>query len=218
MNGLFLMETVRSPREDSADHESARNPVLRSNAAARESAAPNAAPNADRFRMMVDQYFAFIWRSLRGLGVPQGAVDDSAQHVFWIASQKIETIAPGSERAFLFSTALGVAANARRARMRNREIATTETLDRYVDSSPNAEKMLQMKEERARLDEVLESMPNDLRTVFVLYALEGMTTPEISELLAIAPGTAASRLRRAREAFHQIAKRIQAACGSRFEK
>jgi RNA polymerase sigma-70 factor, ECF subfamily len=218
MNGLFLMETVQSHSEDSADHEPARRSVSRTDAVARNNDAPSTARNADRFRKMVDQNFAFIWRSLRGLGVPQGVVDDSAQHVFWIAAQKIETIAPGSERAFLFSTALGVAANARRARTRNREILATETLDRYVDSSPNAEKMLQMKEERARLDQVLESMPDDLRTVFVLYALEGMTTPEIAELLAIASGTVASRLRRAREAFHQIAKRIQASCESRFEK
>lgn len=43
---------------------------------------------------MVDAYFDFIWRSLRGLGVPAGAADDAAQHVFLIAYQKLDEIAP----------------------------------------------------------------------------------------------------------------------------
>src|SRR4051812_6204799 len=68
-----------------------------------------------RFRALVEQHFDFIWRSLRGLGVPSSAVDDAAQHVFCVASEKLGAIAAGSERAFLFKTALGVAANARRA-------------------------------------------------------------------------------------------------------
>src|SRR5438045_1837856 len=68
-----------------------------------------------RFRELVDRHFAFIWRSLRGLGVPPGSVDDAAQHVFLVLSEKLASIAPGSERAFLFSTAIGVASNARRS-------------------------------------------------------------------------------------------------------
>src|SRR3954466_14397494 len=72
-----------------------------------------------RFRELVDTHFDFIWRSLRGLGVPAHSVDDYAQQVFLIASQKLASIALGSERAFLFSTAVGVSANARRARARN---------------------------------------------------------------------------------------------------
>src|SRR4051812_23169307 len=83
----------------------------------------HADPQPVRFRELVNQHFDFIWRSLRGLGVPLHSVDDAAQHVFLIASQKLESIAFGSERAFLFSTALGVSANARRARARNREVS-----------------------------------------------------------------------------------------------
>ena len=52
-------------------------------------------------------------------------------------------------------------------------------------------------------------MPDDLRVVFVLYELEEMSTPEIAALLEIPPGTAASRLRRAREAFDRLVARIQ---------
>jgi RNA polymerase sigma-70 factor (ECF subfamily) len=162
-----------------------------------------------RVRELVDAHFALIWRVLRGLGVPAHSVDDAAQHVFWIASQKIESIAAGSERAFLFSTARLVSANAHRCRARNREVLGDEALDTQIDDHPNAEELVEMQEERAWLDGVLASMPEDLRTVFILYVLEGMTAPAISELLELALGTVASRLRRAREAFHAISNRMQ---------
>jgi RNA polymerase sigma-70 factor (ECF subfamily) len=166
--------------------------------------------SATRFRSLVDAEFAFIWRSLRGLGIPAHSVDDAAQHVFWIAAQKLDSIAAGSERAFLFSTALGVSANARRALQRSREVPDEDALGAQVDEAPDAEALLAMKEERATLDRVLDEMPDELRTVFVLFVLEGTPTPEIAGLLGLPSGTVASRLRRAREAFHEIVRRIQA--------
>ena len=41
--------------------------------------------------------------------------------------------------------------------------------------------------------------------------LEELAVPEIAELLGIPGGTVASRLRRAREAFHKAAARLRAA-------
>jgi RNA polymerase sigma-70 factor (ECF subfamily) len=165
---------------------------------------------ATRFRAMVDEHFAFVWRSLRGLGVPASSADDGAQHVFWIAAQKLHTIALGSERSFLFGTALGVAANARAARARNLEVLDENALNAGVDGAPDADQLVDMRRQRATLDRVLEGMPQDLRSVFVLFVLEGSTTGEIATLLGLPSGTVASRLRRAREAFHEIARRIQA--------
>jgi RNA polymerase sigma-70 factor (ECF subfamily) len=51
---------------------------------------------------------------------------------------------------------------------------------------------------------VLEQLPLDLRAVFVLFELEGMTSPEIAELSGVPLGTVASRLRRAREHFREL--------------
>jgi RNA polymerase sigma-70 factor (ECF subfamily) len=137
-----------------------------------------------------------------------------AQRVFLTASQKLAEIAVGRERSFLFSTAAFAAANARRAHARRREVMDDELLDAQVDPSPDGERVVEMKERRRLLDQVLAEMPDDLRTVFVLFVLEGMSSPEIAELLEIPTGTVASRLRRAREAFHTISKRLQARlCG-----
>ena len=163
----------------------------------------------ERFRALVDRHFDSIWRSLRGLGVPAASVDDAAQHVFWVTYQKLQEITEGSERAFLFRTAVGVAANERRKRARAREVADEATLLAQPDEGPSPDELHEHKEARELLQVMLERMPEDLRTAFVLFELEGLTVPEIASSLDIAQGTAASRLRRARETFHALSVRLQ---------
>jgi RNA polymerase sigma-70 factor (ECF subfamily) len=167
-------------------------------------------PSAERYRALVEAHFDFIWRSLRGLGVPAGSADDAAQHVFLIAYQKLAEIAPDRERSFLFGTALGVAANARRAGARRRELCDDGAMAAAADDAPNPEQLIEMKQARALLDDVLDAMEEDLRVVFVLFELEGVPTEEIAAMLGLAKGTVASRLRRAREDFRAIARRVQA--------
>ncbi len=165
-----------------------------------------------RLRTMVTANFDFIWRSLRGLGVPASNADDATQQVFWIASQKLDSITSGSERAFLFSTARGVAANARRATIRSREQSGQEgerALESFVDAAPNPEQAAQATQGKALLERILSDMTEDLRTVFVLFELEGLTSVEIADVLQIPVGTAASRLRRAREEFQLAVTKLQ---------
>lgn len=71
-----------------------------------------------------------------------------------------------------------------------------------------------MKQARMLLDQALDELPIELRTVFVLFELEGLTMAEIADVAALAPGTVASRLRRARAGFHAIAARLQARIGA----
>lgn len=180
----------------------------------REPVASAARPKLDdaqaaRFRAMVDGHFDFIWRALRGLGVPTGNAEDATQHVFLVASQKLALITVGSERSFLFSTARGIAANARRARARSREVLAEDALAEPIDAAPDPEQVAVQREGREVLGRLLDGLTEDLRTVFVLFELEGMTALQIAELLSLPAGTVASRLRRAREEFQASAKRFQ---------
>jgi RNA polymerase sigma-70 factor (ECF subfamily) len=163
-----------------------------------------------RLRTLVQDHFDFIWRSLRRLGVPHTDVDDCAQQVFWVAARKLALIAEGSERAFLFSTALRVASDARRSRVRRREVPQEEETRETHDTGPRPDEIADQKRARALLDEVLAQMSLDLRTVFVLFELEELTTQEIAALLDLPTGTVASRLRRAREEFQKLVRRLQA--------
>src|SRR5687767_12477047 len=88
-----------------------------------------------RLRELVDAYFEFIWRSLRRLGVPAADTDDAAQEVFLVASRRLADIVEGSERSFLFGTALKVASTQRRSAERRRE-QPDGTLEEWMDSNP----------------------------------------------------------------------------------
>jgi RNA polymerase sigma-70 factor, ECF subfamily len=167
-----------------------------------------------RFRAIVDSHFNFVWRYLRALGVPHANADDATQQVFLVAASKVDLIEEGRERSFLVGTAHGVAANARRANERRREVQGEGDLSLQIDNALDPEQQTESREALAILDRFLETLAPDLRTVFVLFELEAMTMAAISETLGIPAGTVASRLRRAREEFHDMAKRVQAGVGT----
>jgi RNA polymerase sigma-70 factor (ECF subfamily) len=154
-----------------------------------------------RVAALLRAHFRDVWRIVRRFGVPENCADDATQEVFIIASRRLADIAPGSERPFLLASAVRVAANVRRSLGARRECAEDDSLPEGVDPRPSAEALLDQKRLRQMLDAVLDQLSDDLRVAFVLYELEGMSSPEIAELLAIPVGTVASRLRRAREAF-----------------
>ena len=164
----------------------------------------------ERLKVLAVDHFQFVWRSLRRLGVAQAAVDDGAQRVFEIAARKIDNILVGCERAFLFQTALRVASAIRRHTATRCEVMDGELVDQQRDPGAGPEEVASLRECRALLDDVLDAMPLPLRTVFVLFELDELSTAEIAGLLDIPVGTVASRLRRAREVFCAQAKRVRA--------
>jgi len=161
-----------------------------------------------RLRRMIDDYFDFIWRSLRRLGVPVDSVDDSAQRVFFIAAKNLHLIAPESERSYLFGTCVRVASDTRRVLGRVREVEGQVEIESTAHPTPSPEDLLDQKRAREILDTMLEDMPMDLRTVLVLIEGEGLTGSEVASLLDIPEGTVNSRLRRAREALTRSVARL----------
>jgi RNA polymerase sigma-70 factor (ECF subfamily) len=166
--------------------------------------------SAARFRALVDQHFSFVWRSVRRLGVPEADADDAVQEVFVVAARKLSHLEIGREKAFLFSTAVRVASTGRRTRRRHPE-DPNDTLDaRAVTDEPDASELLELREARALLQEILDQMGVDQRAVFVLAELEDLPVREIAALLGVPLGTVSSRLRAARDAFAQSVKRFAA--------
>jgi RNA polymerase sigma-70 factor (ECF subfamily) len=174
--------------------------------------ASRADTSTERVRHVVDRYYDFVWRVLRFLGVPDAHVEDSAQLVFCVLARKIGDVAPGAESTFLFSTASRVASEARRA-ARRRPVASDADVDLLAMPLPSPDELLDQRRARQTLDEVLAAMPVDLRAVFVLFEIEELTIPEIAAAVGVRAGTAASRLRRAREEFQAILRRRFAARG-----
>jgi len=164
----------------------------------------------ERIRLLVDDHHDRIWRTLRRLGVPTADVDDATQQVFIVLDRKLWRVCPGSELPFLFRTAVKVASEFRRARSRRR--LDPEGLDKVETPEPsgNPEELLALRRERERLDRILDAMPPELRAVFVLFELDGLTMAEIAEATGLRPGTVASRIRRARTTFSARVRSSQA--------
>jgi RNA polymerase sigma-70 factor (ECF subfamily) len=186
---------------------------LSAHAAISKTASLGAAQAVDahaRLSVLAREHFSFIWRSLRRLGVAELLVDDAAQQVFEVAARRVSDLEPGRERAFLFKTALLVATEARRTAARARAEAGSPELELLHDPAPSPEESALSRENRLLLDRALAALGLEERTVFVLYEIEELSLHEIAELVSIPRGTVASRLRRAREAFHGAVKRLRA--------
>jgi RNA polymerase sigma-70 factor (ECF subfamily) len=158
---------------------------------------------------LVGAHFDFVWRLLCRLGVPRPDVDDAAQQVFIAATRRLAEIPEHNERTFLYGTALRVAATLRRNQRRRQRIIEPGPAD-AVSSEPTPHEELERRRALAFLDEVLHHLDDDLREVFVLCEIEELSAPEVAAIASIPVGTVASRLRRARQAFHQQLKRLQA--------
>lgn len=172
---------------------------------------PESSPpsSPERIAALVRQNYGFVWRLLRRLGLREGDADDAAQQVFLAASARLSDIEPERERSFLYGVALHVGSRARRSQGRRREEPLEAAGEREA-REPNAEQMLQQRQARELLDALLDEMPEELRVVFVLFELEELSTPQIAELCEIPVGTAASRLRRARQDFEERVARVEA--------
>ncbi len=168
-----------------------------------------ASPNnpALDFTVMVRAQLPFVWRLLRRLGLSPADADDAAQQVFLVAARRAGEIEPLKLHKFLYGTALRVAANARRGLERRRE-ALDDSAASAVSPDPAPDELVAQRRARSVLDEILAKLTPMLARVLVLAEIESLTLAEIAELEDIPTGTAASRLRRAREAFKsELAKR-----------
>jgi RNA polymerase sigma-70 factor (ECF subfamily) len=162
-----------------------------------------------RVRALMERHFQFVWRSLRRLGVREADADDAAQEVFVVAARRLDDVLADRERAFLFGTVVRVCSTRRRQARRHPEDLSGAG-DEHPVTLPDPERLAELRQARALLDDILEGMGAELRSVFVLAELEEHSVREIAELFAIPEGTVSSRLRAAREKFRAAVERQQA--------
>ncbi|MEO8183739.1 MAG: sigma-70 family RNA polymerase sigma factor [Deltaproteobacteria bacterium] len=164
---------------------------------------PSQPADTRRFADLVQTEVAFVWRLLRRVGLSRWDADDAAQQVFLVAARRLSELVPGKERSFLYGTAVRIASNLRRGARRRRE-ESEEQPSLVAAGEEQPDELLERRRARAFLDELLERLPDELRRVLVLAEIEQLALARIAELEGIPAGTAASRLRRAREAFRGL--------------
>jgi RNA polymerase sigma-70 factor, ECF subfamily len=150
----------------------------------------------------------FVWRSLQRLGVRPADLEDALQDTFVVVNRKLHTF-DGSSRmsTWLFGVCIRVAAAYRRRAHRRRE-QSVETPDLGTDPSSDPESAAIERQNRERLERVLERLDLDKRAVFVMFEIDGLSAVEIAEMLGVPVGTVYSRLSAARAAFKKAALRL----------
>jgi RNA polymerase sigma-70 factor, ECF subfamily len=169
-----------------------------------------------RLRSIVENYFETVWCALQRLGVPEASLEDSAQEVFLVASRRLDEITRGDYRGYLLEVALRVAAQARRALLKERRelLVDGQALD---STSPGTtlhapDEALEQKRALALLAAVLDKMSEELREAFILFEFGELSATEVASVLEVPVGTVASRVRRAREQLRRaLSKRATAA-------
>jgi RNA polymerase sigma-70 factor (ECF subfamily) len=156
-----------------------------------------------RLAQMFKAHRGVIWRLLRCRGLPPDLAADATQEVFLVAAQRLPDIEIGKERPFLMGTALHVAQAAQRTRARRRLEDDLDVIDEEEASPDDRKSALDM------VGRLLSGVDPQLVEVFVLYEIAEFSSFEIAELLGVPRGTIASRLRSAREAFREAARRME---------
>jgi RNA polymerase sigma-70 factor (ECF subfamily) len=144
------------------------------------------------------RHFAFVWRVLRTLGVPEAGLEDAAQDVFVVVHRRLgEFEGRAAITTWLFAIARRVAGAHRRKLGRDR----TEPLGDEPAGAADTFAALSRAQAAATVMAILDTLDEDKRIVFALVELEQMSVPEVARLLELNLNTAYSRLRLARQAF-----------------
>jgi RNA polymerase sigma-70 factor, ECF subfamily len=168
------------------------------------------------FAGVYEAHFAFVWRSVRRLGVVDGAVDDVVQEVFLVVHRQLSGFrGESSIRSWLFAIASRIVRDSRRTLRRKPgnlggRGRVTDDVDLFADTAPNPHETAATGEAVRTLHAVLDAMRKERREVFILAELEQMSVKDIAAALRTNANTISSRLRAARANFDRAVSRLQA--------
>jgi len=182
------------------------NVLVPSDSGASQEPAPGQTP-AD-FESVYAEWFGFVWRNLRRLGVAEALLRDAAQDVFLVVHRRLGDFeGRGTLRSWLYSIVRRVAADYRRHRHRHPDAELgADSLADVRDPGPEGQTM--RGENLELLLRLLEELDEDKRDVLVLVDLEEMTMTEAADALGANPNTLYSRLRAARQQMREGLERF----------
>lgn len=159
------------------------------------------------FPALFSDYFAYVFHTLRRLGVPARDLPDVTHDVFLQVYRRRDQYDPARPaRAWLFGFAFRVASRYRRLSYNRRE--QLDALPELPDPAPDMVERLVHEQKVELALEALDSLELTRRAVFILHELDDCSIPEVARTLGIPLNTAYSRLRLAREDFQKAARRL----------
>src|SRR5262245_1196377 len=159
------------------------------------------------------QYGHVVARWAARLGGPQLSVEDVVHDVFLVVSRRLHDFrGEGKISTWLFTITQQTIRNWRRRQRWLRLAHLTSRIEETTRSmQPTPVELFESREATAQFYDVLERLSEKHRNVLVLFELEGLSTPEIAELLNIKTVTVRVRLHRARSEFGRRLEAMQPA-------
>lgn len=209
-------ESSRGHREDVAANHASAAITRPSGSGTAGLVAQGAAYN---FTDVYEDHFSFVWRTVRRLGVAERSCDDAVQDVFLVVHRRLTHFEGRSSLAsWIFGIARRVAKDHRRRSQRKDRGQAFPEEGLPDGNSPSPLDSAARTQARQLLYQMLESLDDDKREVFVLAELEQMSAPEIAAAISVNLNTVYSRLRAARRAFDAAVARHQASEASEATK
>ncbi|HET9957208.1 MAG TPA: sigma-70 family RNA polymerase sigma factor [Polyangiaceae bacterium] len=154
----------------------------------------------------------FVWLTLQRMGVRRSDLEDVFQDVFMIVHRRLHTYrADAKLSAWLYGICLRCAARHRRRAFHRREHpADVEPEAGLWPSSMTApDQRLDARQRQERLNQLLDVLDAEHRSMVVMYEIEELSCAQIAELTGVKLGTIHSRLHTARRKLAAAAQRLK---------
>lgn len=162
-----------------------------------------AAPSVVELKTLYDEMAQPLRRALSRLAWQGADVDDLLQEVFVVALKRPDQLlTANSPKAWLYGVAVRVA-SAARTRHRFKSFLGLESADHVQDDKAGPYESAVSAQTRAKVHRALDALSGKRREALILFELEGLSGPEISEALGIPLKTVWTRLHHARKDFEQ---------------
>ena len=166
---------------------------------------PAAAP-AMTARALFETQLPYVLRVLRYLGVAASDAEDVAQDVFVAVHRSLPSYeGRGSVQSWLYGICRRSLSDHRKRAYRRRESPSDDI--EPAAQEPSQERDLAFRRALSRLDEILDGLDDDKRTVFILYEVEQLTMKEITDAIGCPLQTGYTRLRAARAHVENTTRR-----------
>jgi RNA polymerase sigma-70 factor, ECF subfamily len=162
-------------------------------------------PERVPFRTLYERHFAFGWRTLRYLGVPERLLDDAAQEMWVVVHRRYGEFEGRSDvKTWLFAIAINVERNIRRTeRRRGTQVPLPAEL------CANGKDPLLAREEKEAWALILgfvNTLDETRRAVFAANLVEGLSAAETALITGLPLDTVYHRVRALRRSFNAWAE------------
>jgi RNA polymerase sigma-70 factor, ECF subfamily len=149
----------------------------------------------EEFELRLAECGPLAFRVARGVLRNAADAEEVAQDTLLRAYRKFHELRdPARFRYWIVRVAFRLAIDRWRSKKRRETRETAWAAPEGSAAGPTAEEIFVSNEFQARLERALEELPEKLRLVLILSALQGYTLEEVSQLLGIPMGTVKSRL------------------------